>query len=355
MSAALGDHPLLGGLLGDEEVAAQLSADADLLQMTVFESALAIAEGAEGAIDKDAAAAIAQALATFTPDVTAIRAGAAKDGVTVPELVRQMRAHIGDPYGRLLHFGATSQDVIDTSLVLRLRAILMLFEARLQRLAATLVSLDEQFGDVVLMGRTRMQDALPITASDRIAAWTAPLSRHLARLDELRPRLLVLQFGGPVGTLTELGDKAAAVSRRLADALELNLPQRSWHTQRDTVAELASWLSLVTGSLGKLGEDVALMAQNAIGEIALDGGGASSAMPHKQNPVQAEVLVALARYNATLLGGMHQALIHEQERSGAAWTLEWLVLPPMLTTTGAALRLANDLAGSIKGMGKTDG
>ena len=150
-------------------------------------------------------------------------------------------------------------------------------------------------------------------------------------------------------------DGRVAVARRVAAELGLGLPPSHWHTQRDGLAEFAGWLSLVSGTLGKLGMDVGLMAQNAVGEIRLSGGGGSSAMPHKQNPIKAEVLVALARYNATLLPAMHTALVAEQERSGAAWTLEWLVLPQMAVTTGAALRTAGELVGAIKEMGAADG
>lgn len=355
MSASPFDHPLLGGLLGDEDVAAQLSADAELTQMTVFESALAIAEGAEDVIPADAAAAIAQRLASFAPDPADLREGTIRDGVVVPALIRQMRAQVGEPHGRFVHFGATSQDVIDTSLLLRLQPILAAFEQRLLSLRERNLALVAGFGRQPLMGRTRMQDALPITVADRLAEWQGPVDRALERLEQLRPRLLVLQLGGPVGTLGELGDKREAVGRRLAQALGLGYRAQSWHSQRDTIGELGSWLSLVAGALGKIGQDVALMAQNPVAEIALEGGGGSSAMAHKQNPVKAEVLVALARYTASLLGGLHQSLVHEQERSGAAWTLEWLVLPQMLMTTGAALRTTIELYGSIKGMGGKNG
>ena len=159
----------------------------------------------------------------------------------------------------------------------------------------------------------------------------------------------MVQFGGAAGTLEKLGDKGPAVRAALAAKLGLgDAPQ--WHSQRDALAEFAGWLSLVTGSLGKFGQDIALMAQAGT-EIELSGGGGSSAMPHKQNPVKAEVLVALARFNATQLSGMHQALVHEQERSGAAWTLEWLLLPQMAVATAAALRLAAELAGQIESLG----
>jgi 3-carboxy-cis,cis-muconate cycloisomerase len=263
--------------------------------------------------------------------------------------VRQLRATLPDPQREYLHFGATSQDLVDTGLLRRVAPILTVFADRLTATIAALDDLDRRFGTTRLMGRTRMQDALPITVGDRLAAWRDPLPRHLDRLAELRPRLLVLQFGGAVGTLDKLGGKGFAVSRRLADALDLGLPSRPWQSARDNVAEFAGWLSLVSGSLGKLGLDLALMAQQ--GEVALSGGGTSSAMPHKSNPVGAEVLVALARHNASLLSGMHEALLHEQERSGAAWTLEWLTLPQMVLGTGAALRTANALLAGVTRLG----
>jgi 3-carboxy-cis,cis-muconate cycloisomerase len=307
---------------------------------------------AEGIIPAAAAAAIAAACQTFAPDLAAVRTAAARDGVAVPELVRQLRTTISEPYGKHLHFGVTSQDVVDTGLVRRLAPVLALFDGRLTALIGALHSLDTRFGARRLMGLTRMQDALPITVADRLATWRLPLERHLQRLAELQPRVIVLQFGGAVGTLDKLGDKGPAVAHRLGAALELPVPARAWHSQRDGLAELAAWLSLVTGSLGKLGTDVALLAQNAGGDIVLAGGGTSSAMPHKHNPVAAEVLVALARYNAALLPAMHQALLAEGERSGAAWTLEWLALPPMVTTSGAALRTAARLLEDVMSLGK---
>jgi len=351
MSVSPFEHPWLGRLLGDETVARELGPDAALRQMLLFEVALALAEAEEGAIPAEAGELIAEHLMDFHPDDAAIAAATVRDGVVVPELVRQLREPIAPPHAQHVHFGATSQDVIDTALVLQLRPVLTELKARLETLAHLLAELDGRFGGNELMAHTRMQDAIPIRVSDRIAAWRLPLRRHVERLDALLPRLLVLQFGGAAGTLDKLGDKGPAVAARLAQKLALGLPERSWHSQRDNFAELGSWLSLVSGSLGKMGADIALMAQNRFGEIAIAGGGTSSAMPHKSNPVGAEVLVTLARYNATLMGGMHDALVHEQERSGAAWTLEWLVLPQMLMTTAAGLRTALTLCGNITRIG----
>jgi 3-carboxy-cis,cis-muconate cycloisomerase len=352
MSAAAFDHPLLSGLLGDEEVAPQFTAAAMLEEYAWFEEALARAEAAEGVIPAAAAEAIATACQGFAPDLAALRAGAARDGVAVPEYVRLLRQRVGEPYGQYLHFGATSQDLVDTGLIRRLAPVLDLFDGRLTALIGAMRELAARFGGNRLMGMTRMQPARPITVADRLAQWRAPLERHLERLQQLEPRLLVLQFGGAVGTLDQFGDRGPAVARRLAEGLDLSLPERPWHAARDNIAELGGWLALVCGSLGKLGADVALMAQAGVGEIALAGGGTSSAMPDKRNPVGAEVLMALARYGAILSSGLDQALDAEGERSGAAWTLEWLTLPPLVMTTGAALRTAATLLAGIEQLGE---
>lgn len=347
MSVSAFDHPLLSGLLGDEEIAPFFSAEAEIAEMLRFETELAAAEGAEGVIPQDSAQHIVEQLPDFVLDMDKIRIATARDGTIGVEFVRQLREWLGPPYDLHVHFGSTSQDLVDTALVVRLRSILVILRDRLTVLRAKLGALDRQFGTQKLVARTRMQDAVPITVSAKLATWQGPLQRDLTRLDELLPRLTVLQFGGAAGTLDKLGDKARAVSNRLASVLGLGAPSQSWHTQRDNLVELAGWLSLVSGSLGKIGADIGLMGQNRVGEIQLEGGGGSSAMPHKQNPIAAEVLVALARYNATLVSGMHEALVHEQERSGSAWTLEWLILPQMVMTTAASLRTANTLLGQI--------
>jgi len=352
MSTSPFDHPLLSGLLGDDEVVPFFAAEAEIREMIRFESALAEGEGAEGVIPADSAEYLAVQLHAFTPNLDEIRIATARDGTIGVEFVRQLRHWLGPPFDRHVHFGATSQDLVDTALVLRLRPVLAIFTQRLEAINQRLAGLDHEFGRRQMMGRTRMQDAVPITVADKLATWQGPPLRHLDRLRELTPRLMQLQFGGAAGTLDKLGEKANAVATRIGKTLELSVPARSWHTQRDSVVELADWLSLVSGSLGKIGADIGLMAQNRFGDISLEGGGGSSAMPHKQNPIAAEVLVALAHYNATLTGGMHEALVHEQERSGAAWTLEWLILPQMVMATAASLRTANALLGQVIRIGR---
>ena len=348
MSVAVFDHPFLSGLLGDDELARLFSARADLDAMLAFEAALAEAEAEAGVISEEAAFAIAHAAAALDLDPAELAAAVRRDGVAVPELVRCLRAAVGETHASSVHLGATSQDVIDSSLVLRLQAAGAVLVARLEHLIATLDELDARDGARLLSGHTRMQRARPITLSHKIAGWREPLVRHLDRHEALAPRVYRVQLGGAVGNRAELGAAAAHVADGLADRLHLARAPRATHVERDGIAEFGHWAALIAGSLGKLGADVALMAQNEIGEVTIAGGGGSSAMPEKCNPVGAEVLVTLARFVATLQGGLDQALVHENERSGAAWTLEWMILPQMVVAAGAATRVALALLAALR-------
>ncbi|MDN5928948.1 MAG: 3-carboxy-cis,cis-muconate cycloisomerase [Hyphomicrobiales bacterium] len=354
MSVSVLDHPILAGLLGDREIAAFFSVEAELEAMLDFEAALAGAEAEKSIIPEAAGKAIADAIAGFRPDVEKLAQATARDGVVVPELVRQLRAAVGKPHSGHVHFGATSQDVIDTGFALRIGKALDLLQARIDMLVERLGELDLRDGANPVMAHTRMQAAIEVPASRKISSWREPLLRHRARLSTVRKEIAVLTFGGAAGTLDKLGSTGEQVTARMAKRLGLGIVSHARHSERDGQAELAGWLSLVTGSLGKMGADIALAAQSKIGEIRLKGGGVSSAMPHKVNPVGAEVLVTLARFNATLVSGMHQALVHENERSGAAWTLEWMLLPQMAVATGAALRTAIDLIDNIEFSAKGD-
>lgn len=336
---------LLNHLVGDAELETLFADQVEIAAILRFEAALAGAEADAGLIPEAAATAIGNAIATFKPDMADLATGIARDGVVVPALIRQLRAAVGD-HGKSLHFGATSQDATDTGLMLRLATAIGLIDQRLVALESGLAALAARDGAITMMAHTRMQRALPISVAAKVATWTAPLARGRKALALLRRRLLVIQLGGPVGNRAELGDKADLVVKRLAERLDLGLAD-PWHTERDPIGELGSVLSLITGSLGKFGADVALLAQNEVSILRLEGGGGSSAMAHKSNPVNAELLVALARSNAGLLGTLHQALVHEYERSGSAWTLEWMVLPQMVIAAGASLRIATTLVGQI--------
>lgn len=321
----------------DEEIGALFAPMAELDAMLAFEAALADAQAVAEVIPATSAADIARCCAAFVPDISSLTAGLHKDGVLGPAFVKALRQTLPVAAQNDLHFGATSQDVTDTALTLRLKSVLALLDERLVALITALEFLEQQQGHIKIMAQTRMQAALPITVKDKILAWIQPLRRHRQRLLSLAPRLLVIQLGGPAGSRAELGNKAEDVAAGLAVRLGLG-NAACWHSARDNIIELGAVLALITGSLGKIGQDAALLAQSENGSLKIAGGGSSSAMAHKANPVTAELLVALARYTAGLAGTLNQAMVHENERSGASWTLEWFILPALAMATGAALR-----------------
>ncbi|RPE67015.1 3-carboxy-cis,cis-muconate cycloisomerase [Pacificibacter maritimus] len=356
MTLSAFDHPWLSGLFEDKPMADIWSADKQMAHMQSFEAAWSRALGKHVVGDETIGETAARAIESMNVDLGDIRAGLAIDGVPIPRMVGQMKAAAGDDAvsAGVVHKGATSQDVVDSALALTLRDTSMLIAGRMMELETALKALEAQFGDRPMMGRTRMQAATEITVADRVQAWRIPLAAHLTRLDQLRPRVELVQIGGASGDRKALGEAANAVVTDVAADLGLTATHKAWHAMRDGIAEYASFLSLVSGTLGKIGQDICLMAQQGIDEVRMSGGGGSSAMPHKQNPVLAELLVTLARFNAVQVSGMHHALLHEQERSGAAWSLEWMLLPQMAQTTGRGLSAAIDLCARIERLGAAD-
>lgn len=344
MAASPLDSALYGPLLADPEVGALFGDAAEIASLLRVEAALAQVQGRLGVIPAEAAARILAALTDAIEDPVALDLGAlaartAADGVALPGLVEALRRLVGGEAAAFLHWGATSQDIADTGLILRLRDALTVLEARTAAVIAALAALADAHRGTPMAARTRGQQATPIRFGLKAANWLAPLLRQRQRLAELRPRLLAVQFGGAAGDLSALGDDGPAVADGLADALGLARAE-PWHTQRDRLLELGNWLAMTTAALGKLGGDLILLAQSEVGEIRLKGAGGSSTMPHKQNPVGPEMLVALARFTAGQLGTLHQAALQDHERDGAAWTLEWLTLPGMVVAAAAALRHA---------------
>jgi 3-carboxy-cis,cis-muconate cycloisomerase len=341
---------VLDSLFVDDELAAIFSEERYLAEMVGVEAALATVEARLGVIPAGSGKVIAEKLASFRPDPGAIRARLADDGVPVIELVRQLREHIGGAAADDVHFGATTQDIMDTGLVLQTRAALAVVETTLCRVIDSLAVMARRYRGSVMPARTHSQQAVPIPFGLKAAGWLAPLLRHRARLAELRPRVLAVQLGGAAGTLEPLGARGEEVVEALAAELGLSAPPLPWHTQRDTLAELAGWLSLVSGSLAKMAQDVILLGQTEVGEVretAAEGRGGSSTMPQKANPVTSEQIVAAARTNAALLGAMHQALVQEHERATSGWQIEWWTLPRMFELTASALRKAEFLAAGL--------
>jgi 3-carboxy-cis,cis-muconate cycloisomerase len=334
---------LFAPLFSDTEVAKSFSDVEFVRAMLEVESALATVQGRLGVIPAEAATRIVDVIGRLEVDLERLRSGVEKSGVPVIELVRQLREQVGGQAADYVHWGATSQDIFDTARVLQIRSALTILESKLGSLIQNLSQLAGRHRHTLMAGRTHSQQALPITFGYKVAGWLAPLVRHRERLAEMKPRVLVVQFGGAVGTLAALGRSGTQVQEALAAELGLNLPPIPWHTQRDTMAELAGWLSLVSGSLAKMAQDVILLAQSEVSELRESDDssrGGSSSMPQKNNPVVSELIITAARTNASLLASMHQAQIQEHERGTHGWQMEWLALPQMFTLTAAALSKA---------------
>lgn len=337
---------LLGPLVAPDAIRAVFTDSARLQGMLDFEAALARAEAAVGVIPAAAASAIAAKCRAELFDAGEIGRAAVNSGNDLIPLVKRLTALVAADdaeAARFVHWGATSQDAMDTGLVLQLRAWLGAVEADLARLSEAAARLADRHRRTPLVGRTWMQHALPTTLGLKAAGWLDAIERHRARLAEIRPRLLALQFGGAAGTLAALDDKGAAVAAALARELRLTLPDLPWHTQRDRLAELAGAVGVLVGTLGKIARDVALMMQTEVGEAfepAGAGRGGSSTMPHKRNPVAAAVVIAAATRTPGLVATMLAAMVQEHERGLGGWHAEWSTLPELCVLGGGAVHLS---------------
>lgn len=344
MSASPHDSALYRDLFGDAELGRLFSDAAEVRAMLLVEGTLARVQGVIGLIPADSAIFIDRAAREVQIDPAGLAADTGVNGVPVPALVTAFRKVMEAPaHSAYVHWGATSQDIQDTALVLRLRQVLAICETRLKATVQALGTLAEAEADTPMAARTYAQAATPTSFGAVVASWGRPLIRHLDRLAELRPRLLQVSLSGAAGTLGAMGPEGPAVRAALARELGLQDPGHSWHSTRDGIAELAGWMTGVAGSLGKLGEDLIILTQSGVDEVSLGGGGASSTMPQKQNPVGPSVLVALARQGVALNGALQGAVLHRQQRDGTAWFTEWLTLPQLCIGTGRALGLATEI------------
>ena len=345
------DSRVFGLLFSDPEMAELFSDERFVEYMLAVEASLARVQADLELIPAEAAYSIASGVKSISVNYDRLREGTEKAGVPVIELVRQLRNHVGVEAASFVHWGATSQDIMDTALVLQIRSALDVIEVAMWSLIDILVQLSKRHRDTLMAGRTHSQQALPITFGLKVAGWLAPLLRHVQRLTELRPRVLVLQLGGAAGSLASLGTAGVRVREQLASELDLGVAAIPWHTQRDTLAEVAGWLSMVSGSLAKMAQDVILLAQTEVGEVresADQSRGGSSTMPQKHNPIGSELIIAVARANSSLLSSMHQALVQEHERATHGWQVEWLTLPQMFALTAAALNKATFLSENLE-------
>ncbi|AVO57645.1 3-carboxy-cis,cis-muconate cycloisomerase [Pseudomonas chlororaphis] len=314
--------------------------------MLDFEAALARAEARVGVIPAEAVAPIEAACHAGLYDFSALGQAIATAGNSAIPLVKALGKQIAKSDAsaeRHVHLGATSQDVMDSGLVLQLRHALSLIENDLARLGGILAAQAQRYAATPMAGRTWLQHATPVTLGMKIAGWLGALTRSRERLAQLKPRLLVLQFGGASGTLAALGGQALPIAQALAEELQLSLPEQPWHTQRDRLVEFASVLGLIAGSLGKLGRDISLLMQTEAAEVfepSAPGKGGSSTMPHKRNPVGAAVLIGAATRVPGLLATMFSAMPQEHERSLGLWHAEWETLPEICCLVSGALQQA---------------
>ncbi|MGE7959342.1 3-carboxy-cis,cis-muconate cycloisomerase [Pseudomonas sp. NPDC089530] len=314
--------------------------------MLDFEAALARAQARVGAIPAAAVAPIEAACRVGLYDFFALGQAIATAGNSAIPLVKALGKQIATVDAsaeRYVHLGATSQDVMDSGLVLQLRSALSLIDHDLSRLGEILAVQAQRYADTPMAGRTWLQHATPVTLGMKIAGWLGAVTRSRQRLAQLKPRLLVLQFGGASGTLAALGEQALPIARALAEELQLNLPEQPWHTQRDRLVEFAAVLGLIAGSLGKLGRDISLLMQTEAAEVfepSAPGKGGSSTMPHKRNPVGAAVLIGAATRVPGLLATLFSAMPQEHERSLGLWHAEWETLPEICCLVSGALQQA---------------
>lgn len=322
------------------EMLVLFSGEGHVRRMLDFEAALARAEARAGVIPAGAAEAITAACRVERFDVPALLRDTAVAGTLAIPLAKALTQHVGGEAGRYVHWGATSQDVIDTALVLQMRDGLDLLDAGLLEIGRHCATLADRHRQTPMAGRTLLQQALPITFGLRAARWLALVARQLRAVRRLRTEVLALQFGGAAGTLASLGSDGARVIDLLAEELDLSAPDLPWHAERDRVAEIASGLGILAGAMGKIAQDVLLLSQTELGEVAegtVPGKGGSSTLPHKRNPVDAVAAVAAARLAMGIVPVILASMLQEHERAVGGWQSEWAGLPELFRYTGGAV------------------
>ena len=346
MAGSVHDQAHLAGLFDPGEVARLFSATAEIRAMLLVEGTLAKVQGAVGVIPEISAAAIHRASLEVQLDPAALSGPTAENGVSVPALVSAFRDAMQAPeHAQYIHWGATSQDIIDTGLMLRLRQAAALVAEDVAGILSSLAGLADAHAETPMAARTYGQQAAPTSFGAVVASWGWPLLSARRVLGALK---FPVSLSGAVGTGSALGPDPASLRAEMAAALNLADPRRSWHTDRTPVLEIAAAMVAVATALGKMGEDLIAMTQSELGEITLGGAGASSTMPQKQNPVGPSLLVTLARvlhgFEATLKG----AAMHRFQRDGAAWFTEWMVLPQIVLGAATAARRGRILVGDLR-------
>jgi 3-carboxy-cis,cis-muconate cycloisomerase len=334
---------LLDKLFGSESIHQAFSDEATVQRMLDFEAALARAEASLGVIPATAATAIEARCKASKINFASLSQNAAEAGNLAIPLVKQLTDLVqksAPGAARYVHWGATSQDVIDTGFMLQARDALSSMLRDADRLCEALAQLTERHRATPMVARTWMQHAIPTVFGFKVAGWLDSVHRSRARIEALQEQSIVLQFGGAAGTLAALGNQGLAVSRELAKQLSITLPEVPWHAQRDRIAEIATTLAMLVGSLGKVARDIALQTQTEVGELsepAKVGRGGSSTMPHKRNPVNTAVVLAAAERVPALAASVLGTMPQEHERGLGNWPAEWETVPQIFRLAGGAL------------------
>jgi 3-carboxy-cis,cis-muconate cycloisomerase len=356
MALGILDSAIFADMFGTPAMRAIFGDEAFLARCIDVEAALARTQGRLGIIPAEAGEAITRAASTFANgeralDLTRLKRETENVGYPILALVRQLAERAGD-FGRYIHWGATTQDIMDTAVVLQIRAGLALLEEDLTAICGHLAELARRYRDTPMAGRTHLQHALPVTFGYKAAVWLSALDRHADRLKELRPRVLVVQFGGAAGTLASLGAGGESLQTRaeLARELALGDPLITWHVTRDSIAETVQALALLLGSLGKIALDVMLMSATEFGEAAepfIAGRGSSSTMPQKRNPISCELILAAAKVLRQQAGLVLDALVTDFERATGPWHVEWVAVPEAFGYAAGALNQARFMLGGL--------
>lgn len=348
-SSTVVDSILFRDAFGTQQMRDIFSDHALIQRYIDVEVALAKAEARVGVIPAEAAEAIARESKIARIDFDHMRHETDIVGYPILPLVHQLVAMCGDA-GRYVHWGATTQDIMDTAVALQVRDALDHIGQDIQALRAILVDLARKHRDTPMAGRTHLQQALPVTFGYKVAIWLAMFDRHQQRLAELRPRVAVVEFAGAAGTLASLGDQGFEVQAALAQELGLGVPATTWHVARDGFAEAINLLALVTGSLGKIALDIMIMASTEFAEVYepfVKGRGASSTMPQKRNPISSELMLAASKAVRQHAGLMVDAMVQDFERATGPWHAEWIAIPESFILTAGALYQAKFALGGL--------
>ena len=305
-----------------------------------FEAALARAQARLSIIPKEAAEEICRHCRLAEIDFAKLKAQTERIGYPVLPVVQQLVALCRDGLGEWCHWGATTQDITDTATVMQIREALILIERHLDGIVGALAALARKYRDTPMAGRSNLQQAVPITFGYKVATLLAAFERHRKRLNELRPRVLIGEFGGAAGTLSSLGGRGLATQAELMKELKLAVPAIAWHTVRDTIAEVGCFLGLITGTCGKVALDVKLLMQTEVEEIYEpfhEGRGSSSTMPQKRNPISSVYITALTAVVRQQVAALLEAMVEDHERATGPWEIEWIVLPEIFCLASGAL------------------